>query len=385
MLRNSSVAVGVTAMGVLPSFMVSAFAVQLRATFPFDETHLGLVVGAFYGVSAGGSILAGRMIERAGSYAGIVLTAACSGAALAGVALLATSWWWVLGMLVLGGVGNASAQPAANHLLASRIPPARQGLLFGIKQAAVPVTTLVGGALVPILGLTVGWEWAFGGLAVVAVLLVLLAPRGQPDQHRRPSTAGHIHSRPALLTLTVGGLLGAAAVNSMGVFHVASGVAAGLSPGAAGSMLAMGSALGIVTRVLAGWRADFRQGGHLRVACWMLLLGAVGFVLLGAAPPTAVFVLGTVLAFGAGWGWNGLYTFAVIRRYPLAPAAASGVSQTGLWIGGLTGPPIFGVLASQVSYFAAWTTAAVALVAAAACLLVARAMYLRGDVAGGSG
>ncbi len=368
-------------MGVLPSFMVSAFAVQLRDTFPFDETHLGLVVGAFYGVSAGGSILAGRVIERTGSFVGIVLTAACSGAALLGVALFATSWWWVLGLLVLAGVGNASAQPAANHLLAARIPAGRQGLLFGIKQAAVPVTTLVGGALVPIVGLTVGWEWAFAGLAVVAVLLAIGAPRGGPGHAARPAKAGRIHSRRALLTLTVGGFLGAAAVNSMGVFHVASGVAAGFSPGAAGMLLAMGSALGIVTRVLAGWRADFRQGGHLRVASWMLLLGAVGFVLLGSAPPGALFVVGTVLAFAAGWGWNGLFTFAVIRRYPLAPAAASGVSQTGLWIGGFAGPPAFGVLASQVSYFAAWTAAATALLVAAACLLRARAMYLRGDAA----
>ncbi|QBI21484.1 MFS transporter [Egibacter rhizosphaerae] len=379
-MRSTAVAVGVTAMGVLPSFLVSAFAVQLRDDFAFDAARLGFVVGAFYGVSALGSAIAGRRVEHSGAFRGIALTASCSAVALLVIALFATSWWWVLGALIVAGVGNAVAQPAANLLLAARTPRARQGLLFGIKQAAVPVTTLVGGILVPAVGLTLGWQWAFIGLSLVAVGLIAAAPRGEASG--RPSSRPVMGRTPdlgPLLTVTVGGLLGSAAVNSMGVFHVATGVEAGLAPGLAGAMLAVGSVAGIVARITVGWRADLRDGGHLRVVGGLLTVGAVGFVLVGSGAAPWVFVVGTLLAFAAGWGWNGLYTFAVVRRYPQAPASASGISQTGLWVGGLVGPPVFGLLASELSYLTAWGAGAGCLLAAAVLLLVGRRMFLAAD------
>ena len=52
--------------------------------------------------------------------------------------------------------------------------------------------------------------------------------------------------------------------------------------------------------------------------------------------------------------WNGLLNLAVVRMYPASPAAATGVTQAGLYAGGVIGPALFAVLATVGSYPVAW-------------------------------
>jgi hypothetical protein len=68
-------------------------------------------------------------------------------------------------------------------------------------------------------------------------------------------------------------------------------------------------------------------------------------------------LVGSLLAFGAGWGWTGLYHLAIVRLRPRAPAAASGAASTALFIGAVAGPWGFGTLAAATSYRLAWVTA----------------------------
>ena len=61
----------------------------------------------------------------------------------------------------LSAAANALGQLASNAALARHVPAHRQGLSFGVKQAAIPVSTLLAGAAVPTIALTAGWRWAF--------------------------------------------------------------------------------------------------------------------------------------------------------------------------------------------------------------------------------
>jgi MFS family permease len=391
--RTVAVALVATATGTLPVFMLGGLSVQVGAELGFDARALGVATTVFFAVSAIGSTPAGRWVQRAGPYPGLVTTAVLSAAALVGIAGLATSYAVLVAFLVVAGIGNAAAQPAANQLLASEIPTGRQGLFFGIKQAAVPVATLLAGASVPVIGLTIGWRWAFAVVAVGAVSLPLLAApqRGRGPIRARssgtdepvlatggvePLPTGQIDRLP-LLVLATGATLAAAAVNTLGVFTVTSAVLAGFSPSGAGVVLAGGSALGIAARVVVGWDADRRADKHLLRVAVMLVLGSVGFVLLGVAATPGVFLIGTVLAFASGWGWNGLFTFAVVRNYPNSAAAATGITQTGLWLGGMIGPLVFGLVATAVSYRAAWILGGTALVAAAGVSVLGRHLVIR--------
>ena len=108
----------------------------------------------------------------------------------------------------------------------------------------------------------------------------------------------------------------------------------------------------------------------------LLATGALGLALL-AVPGTAALVAGVVLGFGLGWSWPGLMNFAVVRLHPQAPAAATSITQTGVYAGGCIGPLTLGALAATAGYPAMWTAAAVAMVSAAALMVVGSAMLRR--------
>jgi hypothetical protein len=70
----------------------------------------------------------------------------------------------------------------------------------------------------------------------------------------------------------------------------------------------------------------------------LLVLGAFGFSLLAWPAAPVTMLAGTILAFGAGWGWTDLYHLAVVRLRPHTPAAASGAASTALFLGSIIGP-----------------------------------------------
>jgi predicted MFS family arabinose efflux permease len=88
-------------------------------------------------------------------------------------------------------------------------------------------------------------------------------------------------------------------------------------------------------------------------------------------------VIGTLLAFGAGWGWPGLFNFAVVRSNPGAPAAATGITQTGASAGAALGPLLFGVVVQGTSYGVAWLFCGAMALAALVAILLGRRMVLR--------
>jgi predicted MFS family arabinose efflux permease len=293
------------------------------------------------------------------------------------IALFASSRNGLFGLLVLGGLANALAQVAANLALARGVRTERQGLAFGMKQAAIPAATLLSGLAVPLVGTTIGWRWAFTGCALGAFAIACTVPKTTEDQVRHHTNEHSDDMRPVpLILLALGIGLGSAAAVPLGAFTVGSGVDAGLQVGFAGLLLAAGGVVGIVVRLALGWLADRRSAGHLRIVATMLIAGTAGFVLL-ATGVSWLFVIGTLLAFGAGWGWHGLFNFAVVKYNPNTPAAATGITQTGAAAGSAVGPFLFGVIVESTSYGTAWLCAAAAALVAAVAILAGRWMLIR--------
>lgn len=365
----------ITIAGVLPVFLVGGLAVQLGGELHLTPARLGLAVSVYFGVSALASVPSGALVERYGSLVvarGSLLLVA---AAMVAIAAVAHSYPVLLALLAVVATANPLSQMASNAALAHQVPPGRQGLSFGIKQAAIPAGTLLAGAAVPAVALTVGWRWAFVLAAGLAVAILPLVPAGRgptvgPDRKRSERAAG------ALLVLGLAGTLAAGAANTLGTFLVSSAAARGLSPALAGLMLTLGGAVCLVSRVLGGWLADRRTGGHLDTIAGMLVVGAVGLGLLYLASPVAL-VVGVVLAFGLGWAWPGLLNFAVVRLHPQAPTTATSITQTGVYAGGCAGPLGLGALADRVDYQRMWLVAAVAMLLAAGGMLVGGRMLLR--------
>ncbi|WBB65422.1 MFS transporter [Micromonospora sp. WMMD812] len=375
-VRASASAIAVTIACVLPVFLVGGLAVQLEGDLGFSPAGLGLAVSIYFGVGALASVPSGALAERYGpavvARAGILLSAGC----LLAVATLARSYPVLLVLLAVAGTANALGQLASNAALARHVPPRRQGLSFGVKQAAIPVSTLLAGAAVPTIALTAGWRWAFVVAAGAALAALPAVPRREGRSGRRAGVARAGRGTGALVVIGVAATLAAGAANALGTFLVDSSVGRGLGPGLAGLTLTLGSAVCVAARVGAGWLADRRPGGHVALIAGMLVVGAAGLGLLAVAGPVPL-VAGVVLGFGLGWAWPGLMNFAVVRLHPQAPASATSITQTGVYAGGCLGPLVLGAVAARAGYPAMWSTAAVSMLLAAALMLTGSRLLSR--------
>jgi len=301
--------------------------------------------------------------------ASVFVTAGC----LLAIALAARSLWVLFAFLALAGIANAVTQPAINLYMARAVPMERQGLAFGIKQSAIPAAVMVSGLALPLLALPLGWRPTFaicaGAATVVAMAATLeratggvlaAAPPGE-----RPATR-------SLILFAMGAALASSGPSALGAYLVASAVDTGIAEGTAGLLAAVGSGTSLAVRVALGHRADLRRDYGFGMVVVLLALGSAGFVLLatGAAAP---FVAGAILAFALGWGWPGLFNLAVVHLHRAAPGAATGVTQSGIYVGASGGPAAYGLLAGAAGYTGAWAVVAgVSLLAALVIGIAAR-------------
>lgn len=390
-----ALAIGLATTGVLPVFLTGALAVQLEANLHVGATSIGGAVATFFAASALSSVRAGRLAERVGPFKVMVVAVGLALVALLGNGLVVSSLPGLIGFLVAGGLSNGAMQPAVNLLLARAVYDHRQGLAFGVKQAAIPTSTLLAGLAVPALALTAGWHFAYlaaAGLALIvgAVLVFVgrrlmplpastygLMPASQPSSVHdsgvqynrveitppRGKDVGGFNARPLVL-VAAAMACAVAASNALGSFVVPGAVNAGVAPGLAGLLSAAGSVVGLSVRVGSGWRAD-RTGlrgrraadAHLKTVGTLIAVGAFGYGAL-ATGVTGLLVPAVLVSYGGGWGYNALFNLAVVRAYPETPARATGVTQVGTYIGGMVGPLSFGVIVDHLGFHVGWALCA---------------------------
>ncbi|MFC7344319.1 MFS transporter [Saccharopolyspora griseoalba] len=368
----SSVAAVVT-VGVFPVFLIGGLGVQLQQDLGFGAALLGFGAAGFFGVASLCSRSMGWLTERIGARAGMRLGALGSATCLFGLAL-APGVGWLLALLWLAGLPNSLAQPASNLLIAQGIPPARRGMGFGVKQSSIPTATLLAGVAVPAIALTVGWRWVFviaGVVGLVAAATVPALPAAERSAPARVAERGEGSGRGTLLLIAISGGLGSAAANALGAFVTTTAVGVGFSPWAAGLVLSLGSAVGLVVRLFAGVLADRGNPNLVRAITVMLLVGSVGYGLM-AVHAQPVFLLGVAIGFGAGWAWPGLLNFAVAKLNPGRVASATSFTQTGIYLGGSLGPLLFGLLAQHAGLGSAWLAAGICAITAGVLLLPVR-------------
>jgi MFS family permease len=341
-------AVGTTVAGSMPVFLIGALFVQLQGDVHAPAWVLGLAVAVFWAVAAVVSMASGRIVSALGSRRTTIVGIALAVLSLAGMAVLAPAWPLLVAWAGVAGAGNALGHPASNHLMTLRVSSRKLATAFGIKQGAVPFAAFLAGLAVPAVALTLGWQWGFGLASVLALVLLIafmrLGPRrakGAPP--RRPHVA---LSRPLLrylLLLATATTLGAAAAGAVSAFAVTAAIHRGLPDAVAGILLSAGSLLGATVRVAAGRFADRTHGRFaLPLTAALLACGGIGVLLIVLDTPWT-FAVGVILALGPGWGWTGLTHFIVSRVAGPATPSATGIVQTGSYLGSGAGPLLFGI------------------------------------------
>lgn len=384
--RSLVAAIASAVAGPLPMLLAGTLAVQLDSELGVGARSLGVAVTTFFVASTVLSVPAGRAADRLGWRSALRVGALGSAACLVLVALLAKDAVSFTALLLVGTIGHALAGPSGNLALSEDLPPARHGLVFGVKQSANPIAGMFAGAAVPVFALSVGWRWAFVvALAFPLVALAAACPTGVPGgsrgvRRRRARAIGGtappgepLDPRPLVALAVLGGFASMGA-NAVGTFVLLTVVDSGVGQGTAGVYVLVGAFLGMMVRIVSGWWADRRGSGGLRPIASMLVIGAGSYLML-ASGNAALALPAVVLAYTGGWGWPGLYMFSIARHYGSATGRVTGIVQLGLMGGSAAAPLSMGVVVDTAGYGVAWTgVAIIALVGAIAALYAARVL-----------
>jgi len=336
-------------------FVVGALAVLIRAELNLERTGLGLAISLFWAASALSAVPLGRLAQRISPAFLIPLSSLGLGSALLGLALshtvLEISLW-----MVLAGVCGAAMQLAIARLLTESIPVARQGLAFGIKQAAVPMGTMLAGIGVAIAASTLGWRWT---TAIIGLVILTSAPIFRVWAGRLKTT-NHIRkpfrpkNRLALALLGLIGACGGFSGTSMATFTVDYLVERQLTLVNAGLALALGSVLTVLLRIALGHFVDTTEVRSAGLMAWMMLFGGVGLAAFAIPGAPAVISMFVVLGYGLAWSWPGLLLVTTAHWFPTEMAAAAGVVQGSVWAGATMGPFLTALSVSHAGFPLTW-------------------------------
>lgn len=368
-------AVTFVVVGVLPLYLTSAQFVALERDLGLTASRLGIATALYFGVAAVMGAPVGRIVQRDGATLGLRNGALVS--AVACLVAVSASLWWPLLLVAAGlaGLSNAFMQISSNVVLARDAVFHRQGISFGAKQGSIPLASMLAGAMLPLLGVSIGWEWPFIFAALIAVVVSFMAPpvtnvTTDADRDDRPGWA----PSASLRLLTLGGACGGAAGNSLSLFLVPAAVAVGISESSAGTALAVAGGMVLAVRLIVGWLADRAESSGHREMVVALAAGTVGCVLLVLFDTPVMFLIGIAIAMLGSWGWPGLVYLTVVRIHPEAPAQASGSLLSGNLTGSVIGPLVTGFLAGSGDYTSAWVFCAILSLVGTVAMIISRRM-----------
>lgn len=347
--RPITTAIAYTVVGVFPLYLTAAQSVRLQEELGFSRTILGLVIAAFYLVSAVASKQVGPALDRRGPdfglrYAGVITLLS------AGLAAAATGWVSLAIAMAIGGLANAFGQIAANLVVATEVSTDRTGRAFAAKQAAVPVGAMLAGLAVPWVGLSTTWRVPYVIAAIAGLAMTLVAPKFNTGE-RQTVDRQSLRITRALGAFMVMAAIGGGIGNSLASFVTDASVTIGFTETAGARLLTLGSIVAIVARLAVGQVADRRQGTGVAELTTLLVVAIVGLGLLGTAGDSrAIFVAGVLLAFAGSWGWQGVMFFTVVRLIEMPAASSTGAVAAGAYLGTMIMPPLVGLGADRFSY-----------------------------------
>lgn len=328
----------------------------VRADYGISYTELGLALTVFNVVSAALQTPAGFLVDRLGARVLLVVGLILGGSAFILVGL-SHSFWVMVALFALAGVGNTIYHPADYALLSHHVPPDRIGPAFSVHTFAGMLGSAVApGSLLLMQGLW-GWRGAFIGAGVlgfaVAALLAVMSEEPQEAQSRAAAqgqTQANVGwplllSPPILLNLAFFLLL---ALMSGGMYNysvVALGALEGTPVTTANAALS-GHLLLSAFGVLAGGLVVTRTTRHalvatLGLAAIIAFTLVIAYVDLGAWP--LIFVM-TVCGFFYGVMMPS--RDMIVRD--VTPAGSFGkvfgFVTTGFNLGGIISPLAFGAI-----------------------------------------
>jgi len=339
-----------------------------------DPKLVGVFTALIYGVATVVALAAAAPIVRIGAVRvcqGALLMAAV-GLALNSLALVTAT---VAAVLFIG-VAQGPINPASAHILAQRVPREYFGMVFSVKQTGTPVGFALAGLVFPALMQVAGWRGASliaaGALVLAAIVVEPLRPRldvlaveGRASRSIWQSIR-FVMRHPQLRVLGWSAFVFVVAQHTF-TFYLVTYLYehCGMSVARAGFLLFLSQSVGAGVRLVSGGAGD--RIPRMLLLGWTGIGMTVGCIATGLLQPDTPFWLIALVVIGYGSvviSWNGTSQAEFAHLSPPGEAAAVAAVQTALaFSGAVFGPPLFALIASVVSYRAAFLAVATCVLA----------------------
>ncbi|HSS66095.1 MAG TPA: MFS transporter [Gammaproteobacteria bacterium] len=357
----------VQAMTMLAVVTMPVLAPALSADVGIDSYVIGLYQSSVFAGAAVLTLFSGSLVRR---YGGVRVNQMSLVVAVTALLVALNGQTTTLLACALGvGMGYGLATPGASHVLARVSPAARRGLVFSLKQSAVPVGGMIAGLLIPPIADNFGWRPAVITVAVIIALAIICVQplRDRLDDDRDPQFKLSVGApwqavllvirTPSLRPMAVVAFTFGAMQLCLFAFLVTFLVdRVTLSLVVAGAVFSVMQGAGVVARIVWGWLSD-----RLATSRTLLTIIGVGIILstLTANEMTPGWPLFTIMLVSAvmgatAVGWNGIYLAEVARvvSQEQVGAATGGVLMF-TFIGIVVGPSTFGLLVQQTGAYTA--------------------------------
>ena len=364
----------------------------LKDAFGVGYAELGILVTLFYGASGLSQTAAGFAVDRFGAravlMAGIGLFA--SAILLIGVA---GSFWPMVPLIVVAGIGNSVFHPADYSILTSAVRKEWMARAYGVHQLGGNL----GWAVAPVAVLTLthlfGWRSALILLGIFGYLLLAVVwwqgkslTVGDASSARARVAAGprtaplQLLLAPAiLLCFAYFAMLSMALTGFQSFLPAALNTAHGTPLGTAGWALTgylLGGAAGIL---FGGWLADHSRR-HERILAGGLVAAAVLVMIVGLIDLPAGPLVLMVAAAGFCSGTTAPSRDMMVRGAtpPGSTGKVFGFVYSGLDLGSALVPPVLGLFLDHGLPIAFFSVTAVAL---GICIVIAYALQRQSSAA----
>ncbi len=301
------------------STVLPAFLPAVADEFDLDYADLGLLSFAFVLLSGILQPIAGSYADRAGRRRFVLVAGFVVGAVGFVAMAVAPTFWFIVGVSLLCGLGQATYHPQAAAFLVSAYPK-RRGRILGIHGWGGSIGHFLAPVAVVLAVSFFGWRWAMAAIALPTILAAIVVRMKLDETPPTPSVSlrGSL-TRPLIIAALAFGIVGTVG-RSFLIFFVKMLVDEGWQETDAGIALTIILLVGAIAQPLGGLAYD-RIGGvrvlQIASASTIALIAMFAFT-SGAWSLVAI----AAIAFFE----FSLFPVALAQASQLAPAAQAGAA-----------------------------------------------------------